>query len=192
MKGAAVRKLMATTVAGLSLAFIAVGPVQASPCEASAQTVTRAAGAWSSLSGPIVTAAVEESGVSWAVGSGSVLDHVMLEYAPVEADGTIVSAAVTLPGAPSGLMPIAGDGDVTIRFVGSMCAEHRSGDAVEDDLVVDVSGVAQDQSPEPEAATAGTVRPAADASVTTPAPASQPRAAVVDVRHMCRFVTFAA
>lgn len=159
MKGTAVKKLNATSVAGLIVVVSTMAPAQASTCEASTQTVTRTAGAWSSMSGPIVTATVDQSGVSWTVGPDAALEQVMLEYAPTTINGATVSSAVALPGSDTGTMSIEGDGDVVVRFVGSSCLDDRSNDAVVE-VVSDQSAPTVSAEPVSTAQVSVTVAPA--------------------------------
>lgn len=160
-----------------------MAPATASACEASTQIVSRTAGTWSSLSGPIVNAAVDASGVSWTVGPDVTLDHVQLEYAATTTGGATVSSAVVLPGSDTGVMPVEGDGDVIVRFVGTSCDTLRS-----DDVVMDLSAAA---GPSLSDTSSTTDVSNVAAPTPTPAPAPQAVARVLTVRHLCLVGLFA-
>lgn len=181
----AVKKSMAITAAGLILVLGTAFPAAASRCGSSAQTITRIAGLWSSMSGPIVTAAVDSSGVAWTVGPDARLDHVTMERSPTSTDGATVASAVMLPGSDTGFVSIVGDEDVEIRFVGTACHAPKS-----DDVIVEVEQATPIPAPD--------VHPAVSASFDpTPSPtaaiSSSDVTAHLDqwlhlVRRICRFL----
>jgi hypothetical protein len=169
-----VKKLIATSAAGLGLMISTMSPALASTCEASTQTVTRTAGSWSSLSGPIVNVTVDPSGLSWTVGPDAELDNVMLEHAPTKSNGATVSSAVLLPGSATGSVSIAGEADVVVRFAGTACLREGS-----DDAIVEVAAL----TPKAEITTAP---PAA------PLPTEPTVERFIEIRWLCRMMVFPA
>lgn len=95
-------------------------PATAAECgEAGIHEVWRVDGVWQGGDGPLVAATPAGEGLSWQVLDGVELSTVWAETLPEQVGGAVISAAVMLPGAPSGTIPVVGDGDYRVVFEGN-------------------------------------------------------------------------
>ncbi len=132
--------LMATAAVSLGMVFATVAPASASVCEPTTQEARRISGSWEGTTGALVTSAPTDSGLAWTTVDGASLEYVHMETAPSTIGDATISAAVTLPGASEGTVPIAGTDDLLVRFVGSPnCVVDGLGDAVLEVQAVEVS-----------------------------------------------------
>ncbi len=132
--------LMATAALSFGMVLATTAPASASVCEPTTQEARRIAGSWEGTAGVLVTSTPTDSGLVWTTVDGASLDFVHMETAPSSVGGATISAAVTLPGAPEGTVPIAGTDDLLVRFVGSPnCLVDGLGDAVLEVQAVEVS-----------------------------------------------------
>lgn len=81
------------------------------------QEAQRVDGEWRVDNGLLVATAVTDEGLAWQVLDGVELDSVQAESPPVQVGDAVISAAVVLPGAPTGVMPVA-EGDHRVIFRG--------------------------------------------------------------------------
>lgn len=133
-------RLMATAAVSLGMVLATVAPASASECEATTQEARRTSGVWEGTAGSLVASTPTGSGLTWTTVDGASLEFVHMETAPSTVGGATISAAVTLPGAPVGTVPIAGADDVLVRFVGTPnCVVDGLGDAVLEVQAVEVS-----------------------------------------------------
>lgn len=167
------KKKMTAAVVGFGMVFAAAGTAGAASCEPTSQVVARSAGSWAGLAGPLVATSADDRGLTWSVVDGASLDLVSMETVPTTIGGATISAAVTLPGTANGVMPIAGDDDLVVTFTGTTeCG------VVADDAIVEIEAA---QTVEPTQ-TVLAAQPAAASA--TPMP--------VEIRYLCRLVTYAA
>jgi hypothetical protein len=108
-------------VVAVMVASLAVGlPAVATDCgEAGIQEAWRLDGVWQGLDGSLVTATPAGEGLSWQVLEGVELATVWAGTFPEQVGDTVTSSAVMVPGAPSGTIPVYGDGDYRVVFDGT-------------------------------------------------------------------------
>ena len=89
------------------------------PCrQDTIQEAQRVDGEWRIDEGLLVATAVTDEGLAWQVLDGAELASVQAESPPVQVGDAMISAAVVLPGAPTGVMPITAEGDHRVIFRG--------------------------------------------------------------------------
>jgi hypothetical protein len=108
-------------VAAVMVASLAAGlPAAATGCgEAAIQEAWRLDGVWQGLDGSLVVATPAGEGLSWQVLEGAELATVWAGTFPEQVGDTVTSSAVMVPGAPSGTIPVHGDGDYRVVFDGT-------------------------------------------------------------------------
>ncbi|MDH4115773.1 MAG: hypothetical protein OEX04_03515 [Acidimicrobiia bacterium] len=87
------------------------------------QQAERAQGGWHGLDGALVAASPSPGGVSWQARDGVEITEVRSETGVVESEGAMISAAVVVPGAPSGSIPVSAEGDLIVSFKGLVACE---------------------------------------------------------------------
>lgn len=108
-----------TLALGAAVALVWHAQPALADCAGTVQEASRVDGVWTGLSGPLVEAQVAGTGLAWTVADGSELDEVRLETVPTEVGDATISAAVVMQGGLTGEMPVVGDGDVVVQFVGT-------------------------------------------------------------------------
>jgi hypothetical protein len=95
-------------------------PATAGECGAEGiHEVWRVDGVWHAGDGPLVAFTPAGAVLSWQVLEGVQLATVSAETLPEQVGDAVISAAVMLPGAPSGTIPVIGDGDYRVVFEGT-------------------------------------------------------------------------
>ncbi|MGF1665824.1 MAG: hypothetical protein ACFCVC_06085 [Acidimicrobiia bacterium] len=109
-------------VVAVLLASLSVGlPAAATGCGEAGMIheAWRLDGVWQGVDGPLVVATPVAEGLSWQVLEGVELSTVWAGTFPEQVGDTVTSSAIMVPGAPSGTIPVYGDGDYRVVFDGT-------------------------------------------------------------------------